>query len=128
MRNIRGSPAYWNAAKLDLLGMIKQLGPPTWFLTLSANDMNWFDLLKVLCEAEGLPSSIDSMKTMSKSENNKLMTNNPILTARHFSRRLHHFIHKVLLSDSCPIGKVINYFIALNFKPEGHRCPFTVVD
>ena len=29
MSSIRGSPAYWNIAKLDLFAMIKDLGRPT---------------------------------------------------------------------------------------------------
>ena len=44
MRNIRGSirgsAAYWQRAKLDLFAMFRTLGPPTFFLTLTADDMN----------------------------------------------------------------------------------------
>ena len=30
----------------DVLGMIRQLGIPTWFLTLSAADMQWPDVIQ----------------------------------------------------------------------------------
>ena len=53
MRNIRGSSAYWNKAKLDLFAMFRTLGPPTFFITLSADDMNWFDLMCVLAKCDG---------------------------------------------------------------------------
>ena len=38
LKNVRGSPAYFQRVMYDVLGMIRQLGIPTWFLTLSAAD------------------------------------------------------------------------------------------
>ena len=40
MKNVRGSPPYYQRTFYDLLAMIRQLGTPTWFFTLSAADMN----------------------------------------------------------------------------------------
>lgn len=34
------NPAYWEASKKNLLAMIRQLGTPTIFLTLSASEKN----------------------------------------------------------------------------------------
>jgi hypothetical protein len=39
LQKVRGSPAYFNKMLYDLLGMIRQLGPCTWFVTLSAADL-----------------------------------------------------------------------------------------
>ena len=39
LKNVRGSPAYFQGVMYDVLGMIRQLGIPAWFLTLSAADM-----------------------------------------------------------------------------------------
>ena len=33
MKNIPGSPAYWKNFLLDVVAMIKQLGPPAWWMT-----------------------------------------------------------------------------------------------
>ena len=44
MKQIRGTASYWNDAKSNLFAMIRSLGPPTWFLTLSADDFCWDDL------------------------------------------------------------------------------------
>ena len=35
---IKGSPAYWKKFLFDVLAMVKQLGIPTFFLTLSCAD------------------------------------------------------------------------------------------
>ena len=45
MRNIHGTATYWQRAKLDLISNVWTLGPPTYFITLSADDMNWPDLM-----------------------------------------------------------------------------------
>ena len=42
-KQIRGTAAYWKSALLRLLAMVKTLGPPTFFVTLSCND-NWPEL------------------------------------------------------------------------------------
>ena len=39
MKNICGSPPYYQRTFYDLLAMIRQLGTPTWFFTLSAADL-----------------------------------------------------------------------------------------
>ena len=38
-RTLRGTPPYWENAKKKLFTMIRQLGLPTFFLTLSAAEM-----------------------------------------------------------------------------------------
>ena len=45
IQKVRGSPAYFNKLFYDLLGMIRNLGPCTWFVTLSAADLKWTDTL-----------------------------------------------------------------------------------
>ena len=40
MKNILGSPPYYQRTFSDFLAMIRQLGTPTWFFTLSAADLN----------------------------------------------------------------------------------------
>jgi len=44
MRAIRGTAAYWASTGQDLHAMIRALGPPTFFFTLSANELGWDDM------------------------------------------------------------------------------------
>ncbi len=39
LKNVRGSPPYYQRTFYELLAMIRQLGTPTWFFTVSAADM-----------------------------------------------------------------------------------------
>lgn len=64
MQKIRGSPAYFNKLFLDLLGMIRHLGPCTWFITLSAADLKWTDTLTVIAEQQGISLTLEDIASM----------------------------------------------------------------
>ena len=49
---IRGSGAYWNSTLNELLAMIRCLGPPHYFLTLSCNDLHRRDMVEELLRAD----------------------------------------------------------------------------
>ena len=48
LKNIRGSPAYWQHELYDLLVMLCTLGIPTWFITLSAADLHWTEMIEAV--------------------------------------------------------------------------------
>ena len=48
LKNVRRSPTYFQRVMYDVLAMIRQLGVPTWFLTLSAADMQWPDVIQTI--------------------------------------------------------------------------------
>lgn len=50
MQKVRGSPAYFQKLFYDLLGMIRHLGPATWFITLSY--FKWPDTVKMIAEQQ----------------------------------------------------------------------------
>ena len=50
LKNIRGSPPYWQKMFYELLAMIRTLGIPTWFLTLSAADMKWPEVIQLIAK------------------------------------------------------------------------------
>lgn len=61
----RGSPSYFNKMLYDLLGMIRQLGPCTWFITLSAADLKWTDTIRVIAQQQNKTLSDDDIKGLS---------------------------------------------------------------
>ena len=46
MKNVQGSPAYWQHQLYEVLAMIRSLDIPTWFLVLSAADMHWLEIIQ----------------------------------------------------------------------------------
>ena len=85
MRNIRGTAAYWQRAKLDLISMFRTLGPPTYFITLSADDMNWPDLMYVLAKRDGMDLTDEQVLQLPSSERRRLLCSYLVVVAQHFS-------------------------------------------
>ena len=48
LKQVRSSPAFWQQKQRELMSMIRQLGCPTFFLTLSAAETKWLELLRIL--------------------------------------------------------------------------------
>ena len=53
LKSIPNSVQYWQQRKQDVFAMIRQLGKPTMFLTLSANELRWPNLLQILHKLSG---------------------------------------------------------------------------
>ena len=119
MRDIRGTQAYWNSVKIQLYAMFRTLGPPTFFITLSADDNNWTDLMVVLSKCKGQNLSEEQASELSPSEKRALMTTNPVVTARHFAHRFQCLSREVIKGTGQPIGKVLDFFWRIEFQLRG---------
>ena len=87
MKNIRGSPPYYQRIFYDLLAMIRQLGTPTWFFTLSAADLKWPDMIKTIARQYGVHYTDDEVAALSFDEKSNWLKRNPVTAARHFHYR-----------------------------------------
>ena len=112
---MRGTIAYWQRAKLDLFAMFRTSGPPTFFITLSADDMNWPDLLTILAKQAGMEVTEETIAQLSTEQKRELLCNNPVTTAQHFSHRFKH----ILKGSGSPIGEVVDYFWRIEFQLRG---------
>ena len=54
MKNMRGTAAYWKDQLLDFLAKINTLGQPTFFVTLTANDLHWPEFFMLVALATQL--------------------------------------------------------------------------
>ena len=55
LKDLRGSPPYWEKAKGDLYAIIRQLGVAQLFITLSAAETRWSHLLNILSQTVDPP-------------------------------------------------------------------------
>ena len=89
---LRNSPPYLEARKKDIFAMIRQLSLPTWFISLSAADTRWTDLLKMLAklnnDAELTNTDIENMTWQEKP---KLVQKDPVTCSRYFDQRVNEF-------------------------------------
>lgn len=117
MKNLRGTAAYWKSELSKLMAKIRSLGPPTFFMSLSANDINWVDNIKFISPT---PSNEDIEK-MSSAEIMKLIKENPIASSIHFNNRCEAFLRHFLLEKPYPLGIIVDYFARVEFQVRGRH-------
>ena len=126
LENVRGSPAYFQRVMYDVLGMIRQLGIPTWFFTLSAADMQWPDVIQTIARQYGTILTDDDMKAISFEEKSKWLRRNPVTAARHFQHH-HNTFQLFLKSTAHPLGEPVDYVIRIEFQARGSPHAHTIL-
>ena len=112
---MRGSPAYFQRVQYEGLAMIRQLGIPTFFLTLSAADMQWPDVIQTIARQYGITFTDAALSFEEKS---KWLRQNPVTAARHF-HRLNTFFNGFLKSKAHPLGELSDSGIRIEFQRRG---------
>lgn len=116
LRKIRGSPAYWEGAKKDLFGMIRQLGIPHWFVSLSAAETKWKNLLqtlgKLVDHKDYTYEDIDKMSWLDKC---RLISSDPVTCTRYFDYRVQKFLNEILMGSLHSLGKIKDFFYRVEF-------------
>ena len=119
MRDNRGTAAYWQSARIQLFAMLRTLGPPTFFITFSADDHHWKDLMVVLASCSGRNISNEQVDELSDEERRTLMTSNPVVTARHFQHRFQSLVKEIIKGSGRPIREVTDFFWRVEFQLRG---------
>ena len=127
LKDIRGTPAYWQKVHYEVLAMIRQLGIPTWFLTLSAADMKWPEVIQIIARQYGTILTDEQVSSLSWEEKCSWLRRNPITAARHFQYRLDLFWNDFLKSKAMPIGEVVDFMIRIEFQARGSPHAHTIV-
>ena len=117
MNTIKGSPAYWKNMLSDVLAMVKQLGIPSFFLTLSCADLRWNEFPIIISKLKGKELSAEEISAMSYFEKCELLNSNPVLLARHFQYRVETFFKEIVLNG--PLGIILYYVIRVEFQTRG---------
>ena len=116
LKTIRSSPAFWHQKQRELMAMIRQLGCPTFFLTLSAAETKWLDLLRILKQIlDGVMLSVEEVLEFQWSERADLIRRDPVTCARYFDHRPKE-LFKVLRSEVSPLGKLTDYYLRIEFQ------------
>ena len=120
-KTIRNSPQYWENQKKEVFAMIRQLGLPTLFLSLSANDLQWSELiiaLGKLVDNKDYTAEIER-NTLSWETRSRLVQSDPVTCVRHFDHRVSQFIDTILKSPQSPLGVFKDFFYRVEFQQRG---------
>ena len=92
MSSVKETPAYWKQFLNDVLTMAKQLGIPTYFLTLSCANLRWEELPHIINKLNNLGLRDEDLKSLSCEERSNLLKHNPVFVARHFQYKVVFFL------------------------------------
>ena len=119
-RKLRNSPQYLQQKKRELFATIRQLGIPTFFISLSAADTKWPELLQSLGKiVDGKTYSLEEIENMSFSERTRLVNSDPVTCARYFDRRFQFFLKHIIYKDPYPLGPITDHFYRIEFQHRG---------
>ncbi|XP_071122628.1 uncharacterized protein [Mytilus edulis] len=116
LQPVRGTPPYWERTMKDLYAMIRQIGIPTFFLTFSAGETRWNDVLNTLLQVSHDRRNIGDLQWTDKC---KLIKDNPVICARLFDHRVKALFTDILMSPAQPIGKIVDFFFRTEFQQRG---------
>ena len=119
MRQIPGSPPYWQKFMYEVVAMVKQLGIPAWFMTLSCADLRWPELFQIIARTQGVNMTDEQVEALSYYERCSMLNRNPVVVAKHFQYRVETFFKEVLMTNANPIGKIIYYALRIEFQMRG---------
>ncbi|GFS90931.1 helitron_like_N domain-containing protein [Trichonephila clavipes] len=125
LKSIPNSIQYWMTRKKDLFAMLRQLGKPTVFFTISANEIQWPKLLKIL---HGLSDSFkdihveDSLVNLNLSQRSHLVNEDPVTCCVYFNKLVDTIMAMLQAKMTCnPFGpyRVLDYFLRIEFQHRG---------
>ena len=120
LKNLRGSPPYYEKCKKDLFAMNGQLGNPTRFCSFSAPETSWTHLLKTLGRiVDKKEYTDDEIQQMTWEQKSHLIRKDPATCARNFDHMVQLLICDVLKSNVMSIGEIADYFYRVEFQQRG---------
>lgn len=86
MRQIPGTQPYWQKFVYEVVAMVKQLGIPTWFMTLSCADLRWPEVFQIIARTEGKKMTSAQVDALSYIDRCNMVNTNSVKVAKCFHR------------------------------------------
>ena len=120
-RSIRHSPSYFEQKKRELNSMIRQLGYPSYFYSLSAADTHWVDLIRCLGKLVNQEDMSDDYisNEMTFADKCRLVAAHPAACVRYFHHRVQKFMQLIVLGPHSPFGEITDFFFRVEFQKRG---------
>ena len=120
LKYVRGFPANWHTALLYLLAMVRQLGTPIWFLTLSSADMQWPGVIQSIAHRYGKQLTPEDISHKAWEDKCMCLWSNPVTGGRQFQCCIESFSSYSYATKAVPLLKSKIISSVWNSKPEVH--------
>ena len=101
---------------LDALAKTKQFGVYTFFLTCSAAEFHWTEIIQVVARQYGQTLTDEQVNEMDWSTKVNYLKRNPVTLARQIDYVFKQLCGKVILSEVHPIGQILNFDYQREFQ------------
>ena len=118
-KNVRGTPQYYHNMMLDVLAKVRQHGIYTFFLTCSAAEFQWTEVIQVIARQYQEELTDDEVKNMDWTTKVSYLKRNPVIAARQIDYIFKKLWNGVILSGMHPIGEILNYDERREFQNRG---------
>lgn len=111
---MRGTSEYWDRRNKELQCMVRELGPFTFFVTLSPAEYDWEDMERILLAAD---KDMPGFEKMRRGERCAL---DPVYTAKYFHEKFRLIFDNVICAEGGgPLGVVKDYFWRVEYQSRG---------
>ena len=102
-KDIRNTPAYLSKKKKEAFAMVRQLGPPAVFISQSAAETKWPELLHALGKSvHGKDYTQEEISAMDFQTKSELIRGDSATVVRYFDHRFNVFMKDVVHSQCKP--------------------------
>ena len=117
---VRGSPEFWKKTMLNLFACLRNLGLPTFFVTLTSAELTrWTCHLGAILKQQGDYRSDEDIMNMDYKEKCEVLKSNPVTTVQMFYHRVDLFFKLILQGPAQPLGKIKDFFYRVEFQARG---------
>ena len=99
--------------------MLRTLGIPTFFLTLSTADLHWPEMVQAVASQYGKRLTHEDVLRMSVKQKSDYLHNNPVTGVCMFQYRVENFFSQYLLNATNPLGQISDHVIKIEFQMRG---------
>ena len=119
MKNVRGTPAFWQSQLFDTLAMLRTFGTPTWFISLSPAEFLWPEFIQAVGKRMRRNWTEDQISVMEWITKAEYFKNNSVPVKQMFENQIESFFSDFLLSKANPLGEITKHVEKIEFQVRG---------
>jgi len=117
-KHIRISPDYHQQMQKHIFAMIRQLGPPTFFVTFTSAEHLWTPLVQTLTKLHSNRNKEKHIETIEECNIDYLVRKDPVTCTRYYRHKT-NALKQLICQDSTFFGKILDYYFVTEFQNRG---------